>query len=118
LTFSLQPEYLRNYGEEIIMNEIGLMSGVGEKAGMSLPVKELAEGSGVKFGEVLQASLERVNQLQTAADQSIDDLAAGRETDIHSTMIAVEKADIAFEMAMTIRNKLLSAYETIMRQQI
>jgi flagellar hook-basal body complex protein FliE len=100
------------------MREIGLMSGVGEKAGLSLPVKEQAEGSGVKFGEVLQASLDRVNQLQTAADQSIDDLASGRETDIHSTMIAVEKADIAFEMAMTIRNKLLSAYETIMRQQI
>ena len=100
------------------MNEIGLLSGMGEKAGLSLPMKEQAEGSGVRFGELLQASLDRVSQLQTAADQSIDDLATGRQSDIHSTMIAVEKADIAFEMAMTIRNKLLTAYETIMRQQI
>jgi flagellar hook-basal body complex protein FliE len=100
------------------MNEIGLLSGVGEKAGVPLPMKEQAEGSGVRFGEMLQASLDRVDQLQTAADQSIDDLATGRQTDIHSTMIAVEKADIAFEMAMTIRNKLLTAYDTIMRQQI
>jgi flagellar hook-basal body complex protein FliE len=100
------------------MNEIGLMSGVSEKAGLSLPVKEQAEGSGARFGEMLQASLDRVSQLQTAADQSVADLAAGRQADIHSTMIAVEKADIAFEMAMTIRNKLLAAYETIMRQQI
>ena len=100
------------------MNEIGLVSGVGEKAGLSLPMKEPAEGSGVRFGEMLQASLDRVGQLQTAADQSVDNLATGRETDIHSTMIAVEKAEIAFEMAMTIRNKLLTAYETIMRQQI
>jgi flagellar hook-basal body complex protein FliE len=100
------------------MNEIGLMSGVGGQTGLSLPVKEQAEGSGVRFGELLQASLDRVSQLQTAADQSIADLATGREGEIHSTMIAVEKAEIAFEMAMTIRNKLLSAYETIMRQQI
>ncbi|MBI5579441.1 MAG: flagellar hook-basal body complex protein FliE [Deltaproteobacteria bacterium] len=100
------------------MNEIGLMSGVSEKAGLSMPMKEQAEGSGVRFGEMLQASLDRVSQLQTAADQSVDDLATGRQTDIHSTMIAVEKAEIAFEMAMTIRNKLLTAYETIMRQQI
>jgi len=100
------------------MNEIGLMSGVGEKAGLSLPVKEQAQDSGMRFGEMLQASLDRVSQLQTAADQSIADLTTGSQADIHSTMIAVEKADIALEMAMTIRNKLLSAYETIMRQQI
>jgi flagellar hook-basal body complex protein FliE len=100
------------------MNEIGLVSGMGERAGLSLPMKAPAEGSGVRFGELLQASLDRVGQLQTAADQSVADLATGRETDIHSTMIAVEKAEIAFEMAMTIRNKLLTAYETIMRQQI
>jgi len=100
------------------MNEIGLVSGMGEKAGWSLPLKEPAEGAGVKFGEMLQASLDRVDQLQTAADQSIADLESGRQADIHSTMIAVEKADIALEMALTIRNKLLTAYESIMRTQI
>jgi len=100
------------------MNEIGLVSGMGEKPSWSLPMKEPAEGSGVKFGEMLQASLDRVDQLQTAADQSVADLESGRQADIHSTMIAVEKADIALEMALTIRNKLLTAYETIMRTQI
>jgi flagellar hook-basal body complex protein FliE len=100
------------------MNEIGLVSGMGERMALSLPMKEPAEGSGVKFGEMLQVSLDRVSQLQTAADQSVADLTTGRQSDIHSTMIAVEKAEIAFEMAMTIRNKLLTAYETIMRTQI
>jgi flagellar hook-basal body complex protein FliE len=100
------------------MNEIGLMSGMSERMALSLPMKEPAEGSGVKFGEMLQVSLDRVSQLQTAADQSVADLTTGRQSDIHSTMIAVEKAEIAFEMAMTIRNKLLTAYETIMRTQI
>jgi len=81
-------------------------------------MKDQSEGSGVKFGELLQASLDRVGQLQTAADQSIAGLESGRQADIHSTMIAVEKAEIAFEMALTIRNKLLTAYESIMRTQI
>jgi flagellar hook-basal body complex protein FliE len=85
---------------------------------LSLPMKEPAEGSGMRFGEMLQVSLDRVSQLQTAADQSVADLTTGRQSDIHSTMIAVEKAEIAFEMAMTIRNKLLTAYESIMRTQI
>ena len=100
------------------MNEIGLVSGMGERMALSLPMKEPAEGSGVKFGEMLQVSLDRVSQLQTAADQSVADLTTGRQSDIHSTMIAVEQAEIAFEMAMTIRNKLLTAYESIMRTQI
>jgi flagellar hook-basal body complex protein FliE len=100
------------------MNEIGLVSGMGERMALSLPMKEPAEGSGVTFGEMLQVSLDRVSQLQTAADQSVADLTTGRQSDIHSTMIAVEKAEIAFEMAMTIRNKLLTAYESIMRPQI
>ena len=100
------------------MNEIGLVSEMGERMALSLPMKEPAEGSGVKFGEMLQVSLDRVSQLQTAADQSVADLTTGRQSDIHSTMIAVEKAEIAFEMAMTIRNKLLTAYESIMRTQI
>ena len=100
------------------MSEIGLVSGMGEKMALSLPMKAPAEDSGVKFGEMLQVSLDRVSQLQTAADQSVADLTTGRQSDIHSTMIAVEKAEIAFEMAMTIRNKLLTAYESIMRTQI
>ena len=70
------------------------------------------------FGELLQSSLERVNQLQSEADRAAENLTVGGQADIHSTMIAVEKASIALELALQIRNKLLNAYETLMRQQI
>jgi flagellar hook-basal body complex protein FliE len=70
------------------------------------------------FGDLLQSSWERFSRLQAEADRSVEDLTLGRQTDIHSTMIEVEKAGIALELALQIRNKLLNAYETLMRQQI
>lgn len=77
-----------------------------------------AEAGGESFGRLLQNSLDRVGRLQAEADRSLEDLTMGRQADIHSTMIAMEKAGVAFEFALEIRNKLLNAYETLMRQQI
>lgn len=72
----------------------------------------------VSFGQVLKQSLNEVNQLQSEADRAIEALATGQQTDIHNTMIAMEKADVAFRLLMQIRNKVISAYETIMRMQV
>jgi flagellar hook-basal body complex protein FliE len=52
------------------------------------------------------------------ADQAIDDLATGRNQDIHNTMISMQKAEISFELVMQIRNKLISAYDEIRRMSI
>jgi flagellar hook-basal body complex protein FliE len=67
---------------------------------------------------MLKGSLDRVNRLQTEADANISDLATGKQTDIHQTMIAVEKADVSFELLMQIRNKLIAAYDKIMRMPV
>ena len=52
------------------------------------------------------------------ADQAIDDMATGRNQDIHNTMIAMQKAEISFELVMQIRNKLMAAYDEIRRMSI
>jgi flagellar hook-basal body complex protein FliE len=70
------------------------------------------------FEGLLKQSLQSVNELQQKADQAIDAFATGQQTDIHNTMIAMEKADIAFKLILQIRNKVISAYETIMRTQV
>ena len=67
------------------------------------------------FGKMLARSLDEVNQLKLNADEAINDLAAGKQKDIHQTMIAMEKADVAFQLLMQIRNKIITAYETVMR---
>jgi flagellar hook-basal body complex protein FliE len=70
------------------------------------------------FGKMLTDSINQVNRLQVAADSSINDLASGKHTDIHQTMVAMEKASISFELLMQIRNKVISAYDRIMRMPI
>ncbi|MEJ2729230.1 MAG: flagellar hook-basal body complex protein FliE [Deltaproteobacteria bacterium] len=70
------------------------------------------------FGNMLARSLDDVNQLKLKADEAVGNLVAGRQKDIHATMIALEKADIAFQLLMQIRNKIISAYETVMRTQV
>jgi len=69
------------------------------------------------FGDLLSRSMDDVNQLKVEADEAVENLVAGKRKDIHSTMIALEKADVAFQLLMQVRNKIISAYETIMRMQ-
>jgi flagellar hook-basal body complex protein FliE len=74
--------------------------------------------SGLAFGNILKDSIGEVNTLQHEASQAVEALTAGRSSDVHNTMIALQKADISFRLLMQIRNKVVSAYETVMRMQI
>jgi flagellar hook-basal body complex protein FliE len=100
------------------MNDIALTPPVGNLTAFPDLIRPPTEAAGGDFGELLQSALNRVGALQSGADRAVEALTLGRETDIHSTLIAVEQAGIAMELAMQIRNKLLNAYETLMRQQI
>jgi len=77
--------------------------------------------TGVKdsgFADVLKDSIDKVNAIQTEADQAIKGLATGQVNNIHETMIAIEKANLSFNMMVQVRNKLVQAYEEIMRTQV
>ena len=69
----------------------------------------------VGFGDMLQDAIGKVNQLHTQADQAIRNLATGQTNDIHNTMISLEKAEVSFKLMMQVRNKIVSAYQEIMR---
>jgi len=80
-----------------------------------------SEGKGKassSFVDILRDSIRRVNELQIEADKAIAELATGKNRDIARTMIAVEKANIAFQMMTQIRNKIVEAYQEIMRMQV
>lgn len=74
--------------------------------------------AGESFNKVLSDSINKVNDLQTEADKAIESLAKGETKNIHETMIAVEKANLSFNMMLQVRNKLLTAYEEMMRMQV
>ena len=100
------------------MNEINVQDRMGSLMGPTLQPKPSAAAGKIEFGEVLGQSVEKVNNLQNQADAAVNDLTTGKNTDIHQTMIAVEKAGVAFELMMQLRNKVITAYETIMRMPV
>jgi flagellar hook-basal body complex protein FliE len=69
------------------------------------------------FQKVLSQSLGEVNQKLTEADQSVQEMVLGKK-DIHQAMIAIEQANLSLRMVIQIRNKLVTAYEELMRMQI
>ena len=74
-----------------------------------------ADGS---FAGMVNQAINEVKQAQVEADNAIQKLATGNEKDLHQTMIALEKAEVSFQLMMQVRNKIVSAYEEIMRMQI
>jgi len=70
------------------------------------------------FGGVLEQALDTVNDMQTRADRLTEKLAAGEVRDIHQVMIAVEQVNIALQLTMQVRNKVIESYQEIMRMQV
>lgn len=81
-------------------------------------VKVENEDIAVSFANYLRDAMNKTNDLQVESAQIADDFAAGKTDNIHQVMIAAEKADIALQFTMQIRNKILDAYSEIMRMQI
>lgn len=70
------------------------------------------------FGDMLKDAVGEVERLHSEAEQSVQAFASGQQRDLHNTMIALEKADVSFQLLTQVRNKVISAYETIMRMQV
>ena len=74
--------------------------------------------SGKSFGDFLADSISKVNNLQQDKDIAIQRLASGESKNIHETLLAVEKADLAFKQMNQIRQKVIDAYREIMKMQV
>lgn len=70
------------------------------------------------FKETLLKSLEQVNAAQQEADRAVEDLVTGKRQDVEGVILATEKADMAFQMLQSVRNKVLSAYEEIKQVRV
>jgi len=82
----------------------------------TLPSSSEGDG-GDGFGSVLHQAINKVGELSDASDQQVGQMLQGNQQDIHSVMIAVEKADVAFQLMMQVRNKIVNAYQEVSRLQ-
>ncbi|MDR0881758.1 MAG: flagellar hook-basal body complex protein FliE [Candidatus Adiutrix sp.] len=90
--------------------------------GVSLPDMEMMKPTSRTeaapgFADHLKASLMTTNALQNRADDAKVELATGRNGNIHETLLAINKAGVSFQMIHQVRNKIITAYQEVMRMQ-
>jgi flagellar hook-basal body complex protein FliE len=66
-----------------------------------------------EFMKTLHSAMDQVGELQSEADGKVAQLLTGNGQDVHSAMIAVEKASLAFQMMVQVRNKIVQAYQQV-----
>lgn len=71
------------------------------------------QAGGASFKDALMKQLDQVNRLQQDAETAIEDVVSGKRDDLDNVMIAKQKADIAFQMLLQVRNQMMDAYEEI-----
>ena len=99
------------------MSEIDI-SGLPGKIQSSMPAnKEKNIKNDSSFDNILTKSLKEVNSAQMNADNAVNSLVAGKTENIHETMIQMQKASISFQMMMEVRNKLVDAYNEIIKMR-
>lgn len=76
-----------------------------------------AMSGGASFGDLLKNAIGNVDNLEQQAAGAVGGLLQGTGTDIHDAMIATEKANIAFELTLAVRNKAVGAYQQVMGMQ-
>jgi flagellar hook-basal body complex protein FliE len=87
--------------------------------GLPQNIEQMSGSKGVEtFGDFLTNSLAEVNKLQVTANEAVQKLASGESKNVHETLLAVERADIAFRTLNQIRGKVIDAYKEIMRMQV
>ena len=101
----------------------------GFQPGMDLASSELAplrapggvggaQPSSDSFGSMLGKMVEEVNNKQVAAGDAVSTLQSGGNVSLHQAVIAMEEANVSFQLMVEVRNKLLDAYQEIMRMQV
>ncbi|MBM4423067.1 MAG: flagellar hook-basal body complex protein FliE [Chloroflexi bacterium] len=87
-------------------------------AGASKNNAAQTDKAGQAFGSALNGALNSLSQMQASSDSAIQQLAAGENVDLHQVMIGAEQTDIAFRVAISMRDKLVEAYHEVMRMQV
>ena len=81
---------------------------------------QAATGGGLAgdFTDVMQAAIGKVEQYRADANQSVENFLSGEGGELHTTVLATQRAELALEMFMQTRNKVVQAYQEIMRMQL
>lgn len=85
---------------------------------VTTPTVDATAASKVDFADTLTQAIDSVSAEGARADDILAMLASGEQVDLHGTMIALEEAEIALRTMVSVRDKMINAYETIMNMSI
>src|SRR4051794_37279394 len=85
-----------------------------------IPITQLDPGakSAGGFGAILQDAMHTVGNLNTNASKSVESFLSGEGDDLHKTIMTTQRADLAMELFLQVRNKVVQAYQEVMRMQV
>ena len=98
------------------MSDIAIKGIGGAGAGDIGGIKSIKNESGSGFGSVINDVMHKVSQVQSDAETAVTELASGG--DVTNAILAIEKADMNFQLMVEVRNKLIRSYEEVMRMQV
>ena len=75
-------------------------------------------GEKTRFGALLKDAISTVNDLQQKSDVEIQKIITGESDELHTAVIAMQRADVSFQMMMHVRNKIVQAYQEVLRMPV
>ena len=103
------------------MNISGPMSLSGVGSPIPTPPQLAAPSAGsqeTSFNDILSGAINQVESSRSSANQSVEQFLSGEGDDLHSTILASQRAELEFQMFMQVRNKVVSAYQEVMKMQL
>ncbi len=98
---------------------IGTISSLGSVNPLSAyGVEGISAPTGPSFADQLKGALGELNALSERKGEMIDSMISGEVTEVHDVMIAAKESQLAFELLLEVRNKLLEGYQELMRMQV
>ncbi|HWU43386.1 MAG TPA: flagellar hook-basal body complex protein FliE [Bdellovibrio sp.] len=82
------------------------------------PLSSTSGTDGKSFADTLKDAVSSVNELQKSSDKFAQNIATGKTDDVAGAMIAAERADIALRVMVQVRNKIIDAYQEVMKMQV
>jgi len=86
--------------------------------GRQLPPKLATAGKPGNFSSLIQQYIQQANQDEKSAGKAAVNLAMGKSANVSETLLAVQKANLSFQLMLSVRNKLVDAYREVMRMPV
>jgi len=91
---------------------------IGSASAIEAPQLDSGSKKAAGFGAILEDAMGKVGEFNVAASNSVTSFLSGEGDDLHKTIMATQRADLAMELFLQVRNKVVQAYQEVMRMQV